>query len=66
MRDLGAMPVMAWPSVEGYDAYKRYWFPAHRLLESSGDVSKPDPEPLIKIYEGRRGALQMVLEASRR
>ena len=66
MYDLVNMSITAWPTVEAYDAFKSYWFPANNLLTSSSDVSKPDPEPLIKAYEGKLEKLNKALDASRR
>jgi hypothetical protein len=58
MIDLANMPIMSWPTVDAYDAFKTYFFTAQNLLESD------DPEPLIKAYEGELDRLRKALDAA--
>jgi hypothetical protein len=45
MVDFNKMPITQWPSVESYDAFKRYFFAAITLMETSVDRDKSRAGP---------------------
>jgi hypothetical protein len=61
------MPVDLWPSVESYDAFRRYYDASLRLLETSADRSPSiDTEDRINASRATLEALQKTLDAARR
>ena len=61
------VPVDLWPSVESYDAFRRYHDASFRLLETSGDGSPSiNTEDRINAFRGTLEALQKPLDAARR
>jgi hypothetical protein len=61
------MPVDLWPSVESYDAFRRYYDASFTLLETSADRSPSiNTEGRIKAFRGTLEALQKALNAARR
>jgi hypothetical protein len=66
--DLNNMPITQWPSVESYDAYKRYTFAATKLMEISTQTqkSKEDFEDKLKSYQGTLERVQSALDAAKR
>jgi hypothetical protein len=67
MIDFNTTPIAQWPSVESYDAFKRYFLSSMTLMERSVDVDKSiDIEQRIKVYEGTLGNLQNALDIARK
>ena len=61
------MPVDLWPSVESYDAFRRYYDASFTLLETSADQSSSiNIEDRINASRGALEALQKTLDAARR
>jgi hypothetical protein len=61
------MPVDLWPSVESYDAFRRYYDASFRLLETSAAGSPSiNTEDRINASRGTLEALQKALSAARR
>ena len=61
------MPVDLWPSVESYDAFRRYYDASFKLLETSADRSPSiNIEDRIKASRGTLEALQKSLDSARR
>ena len=61
------MPVDLWPSVESYDAFRRYYDASFGLLETSADQSSSiNIEDRINASRGALDALQKTLDAARR
>jgi hypothetical protein len=61
------MPVDLWPSVESYDAFRRYYDASFRLLETSADGSPSiNTEDRINAFRGTLEVLQKTLDAARR
>ena len=61
------MPVDQWPSVESYDAFRRYYDASLRLLETSADGSPSiNIEDRINASRGTLQSLQKNLDAARR
>ena len=61
------MPVDLWPSVESYDAFRRYYDASLRLLETSADGSPSiNIEDRINASRGTLQSLQKSLDAARR
>jgi hypothetical protein len=76
MVDFNTMPITQWPSVETYDAFKRYFFasldlmkPRNYVVSSDGQgatAMEHDTEERIKAYDGTLKNLQDGLSAARR
>ena len=67
MTDLGSMPITQWPSMESYDAFKRYLFASTRLLQTSVDANPiTSTEQRIADYEGKLQILNMALRDATR
>ena len=67
MTDLGSIPITQWPSMEAYDAFKRYLFVSTELLQTSVDVSPiVSTELRIADYEGKLQTLNMALRDATR
>ena len=61
------MPVDQWPSVDSYNAFKRYYDASFRLLETSADRSQSiNTKDRINASRGTLEALQKALDAARR
>ena len=61
------MSVDLWPSVESYDAFRRYYDASFRLLETSAaGTASIDTEDRINAFSGTLAALQKTLETARR
>ena len=61
------MPVDLWPSVESYDAFRRYYDASFGLLETSADQSSSiNIEGPINASRDALEALQKTLDAARR
>ena len=61
------MPVDLWPSVESYDAFRRYYDASFKLLETSADRSPSiNIEDRINASRGTLEALQKSLDSARR
>jgi hypothetical protein len=59
MVDFNKMPITQWPSVESYDAFKRYFTASIHLMETSVDVDKSiTVEQRRKEYDGTLNNLQ--------
>jgi hypothetical protein len=69
MVDFNTMPITQWPSVDSYDAFKRYFLASRRLIEAPNTLSNTefqlDPE-LLQNYRGTFERLKKALEAARR
>jgi hypothetical protein len=67
MVDFSAMPIIQWPSVESYDAFKRYFISSIQLMETSVDVNKSvSVEQRRQDYDGTLNILQKTLNAARK
>jgi hypothetical protein len=69
MVDFNTMPVTQWPSVESYDAFKRYFFSSTNLMETSGASPRPPLSVIgdyIKAYDGTLETLRTALTNARR
>jgi hypothetical protein len=67
MVDFNKMPVTQWPSVESYDAFKRYFFASITLMETSVDVDKSiSIDQRVKAYDGTLETLQKAPNGARR
>jgi hypothetical protein len=66
MIDFANMPVMQWPSVDAYDAFKRYWFLSVSVLQTSVDTKDTDAEGRMRAYDESLENLQKTLKGSRR
>jgi hypothetical protein len=62
--DLNGMRVTEWPSVESYDAFKRYFLASYRLMQTPTENAML--EARRKAYEGTYDALQRALADARR
>jgi hypothetical protein len=62
--DLNGMRVTEWPSVESYDAFKRYFLASYRLMQTPTENAML--ESRRKAYEGTYDALQRALTDARR
>ena len=76
MDDFNALPITQWPSVESYDAFKRYFVASIELMKpristtlsnEQGETQiERDKKEQIKAYDGTLQKLQHALEAARR
>jgi hypothetical protein len=65
--DLNGMPVTQWPSVESYDAFKRYFLASNRLMQTPlTEQAKPTMEARRTAYDGTYESLQRALAAARK
>lgn len=65
--DLNWMRVTEWPSVESYDAFKRYFLAAYRLMQTPlASTAQPAMELRKQAFRGTYEALQNALAAARR
>jgi hypothetical protein len=75
MADFNIVPITQWPSVESYDAFKRYFFASRDLMkprnyvvadEQGAAAMQHDTEERIEAYDGTLKHLQETLKAARR
>jgi hypothetical protein len=68
MYDLNSMPLTQWPTVESYDAFKRFMFAATTLVQTSDDTSRTKQifENRLKAYEGTLQRVQDTLKVAKR
>ena len=66
--DLNNMPITQWPSIESYDAFKRYVFAAIKLMETSSDTPRTREifEGRLEAYEGTLAKAHAALNAAKR
>jgi hypothetical protein len=63
--DLYRMPITQWPSVESYDAYRRYFLAASRALQSDINYSRDVIARNIDRFSGTYETLQTALKLAR-
>jgi hypothetical protein len=63
--DLNRMPITQWPSIESYDAFKRYFLAASNLLQTEIMQQRDIIQRNMKNFDGTYETLQKALEAAR-
>jgi hypothetical protein len=70
MSDFNNMPIIQWPSVEAYDAFKEYYLASLSVLKTGtlfDDATKSmNVQDRTGAYQGKLETLQMALNAARR